>query len=715
MNRSKGILKFLFIMTAVLGLGGVLEPLSLEAADYPNILLITIDTLRADRLSCYDPAHVATPNIDRLAERGVLFQKAFAHTPLTLPSHASILLGVSPVSHGVHDNSSFSVPQEHQTLAEYLKGFGYHTAAFVSATPLDSRFGLAQGFDIYDDTFMPVGAPKIIGAEQIAESAIKKVLGWYKNVKKGPWFLWVHLYDPHGDYEPPEPFRLQYMARPYEGEVAYTDACLGQLFDRLDKDKALGRTIVLLTSDHGESLGEHGEDTHGIFAYNSVLHVPLIIAAPGVKKRQTDELACHSDIWPTLCDLAGIDVPGDLQGISLRPALHGKTLPSRLIYFESLHSYYTFGWAPIQGYLNSDEKFIESPIPEHYNLAADFDETTNLALDATDLSLQKSQLGGLIKRLTPLKSLNARSTTSPALLKKLESLGYVSSTAARHKTTFGPEDDCKTLFPILSRTKKAYLLKNEGKITEAIRLLESFRDEPLVVETLYLSLSGLYLSVENKTKAIAVLDEGRTRFPENYEILAASVDLLAAANRPLDIIRVMNDAPYMMKMDQDATIWNLLGKAHVQLNDLGNAIEVFERAVSVDNEFIEALYNLASSRFDLSVKTHNLALCASAIPPLKRVIDLDARNAKAYHLLGNAYLESGEPDFAISACNQALNINPALDQAYHSLGMAFYTKGHLAKAHEYLQIYKSKTYDVLSIMEQKNLDLLIQKCLPRER
>ena len=252
------------------------------AATGPNLLLITIDTLRADRLGCYGGRIVKTPSIDGLAARGVLFERAFSHAPLTLPAHASILLGLLPPVHGVHDNSNFRVPDELLTLAEWLKGRGYETGAVVGAFPLDSRFGLTRGFDVYDDNYGSQGADRSRVRRTEGRGRRGPGAGLDRR-EEGPWFLWVHCFDPHQTYQPPEPFLTQYKDFPYDGEVAYVDSELGSLFAGLKEPSGQEKTVIVLTADHGESLGDHGETTHGYFAYNATLHVPLIIASPGLK------------------------------------------------------------------------------------------------------------------------------------------------------------------------------------------------------------------------------------------------------------------------------------------------------------------------------------------------------------------------------------------------------------------------------------------------
>ena len=262
MKKSRLFVLFIYFFSIFIIASAHLSATKNEKNSRKNVLLITIDTLRADRLSCYSPEHLQTPTIDKLAERGVLFSRAFAHTSTTLPSHTNILCGTTPLHHGVHDNFNFVLNKEFLTLTEHLKDSGYSTGAFVGGFPLDSRFGLDQGFDVYDDDF-----GKKSGLEIQAEVVVAKALSWLK-IRENPWFLWVHCYDPHDPYDPPEPFLRQNEDDIYNGEVAYVDHILERLYTYLEKNELFNNTIIVFTGDHGEALGQHGEVTHGFFAYN---------------------------------------------------------------------------------------------------------------------------------------------------------------------------------------------------------------------------------------------------------------------------------------------------------------------------------------------------------------------------------------------------------------------------------------------------------------
>jgi len=459
-----------------------------------NLLLITIDTLRADRLSCYDSAHVRTPNIDRLAQNGVLFLRAFANTPTTLPSHASILLGITPVRHGVHDNYNFTVHEDLLTLAEHLKNNGYSTGAIIGAHPLDSRFGLDQGFDAYDDDYEKLSSQKFAHGERRADEVTQKAIEWL-NVQKSPWFLWTHFYDPHDAYEPPEPYRTEYRERPYDGEVAFVDRELGKLLDYIDNSNFKKNTLVVLTSDHGESLEEHGEKTHGYFAYNSTLWVPLIIATTDGKSKRVEQYVSHIDIFPTACDILDIPLPQSLQGISLVPSFDGKNLPERVLYLESLYPHYSRGWAPQQGFIFNKEKYIESPIPELYDIEQDFQEIKNIA-QVNNLGSYRKKLDEILQDQPRREEKSLRKKVDRESLEKLKSLGYISEPYVTRKRSYGPQDDIKTMLPYHRKAEKALSLHNSGDVDRGIRLLKEILSERDDIDVAYIYLAGYRIAPE---------------------------------------------------------------------------------------------------------------------------------------------------------------------------------------------------------------------------
>ena len=350
-----------------------------------NVLLITIDTLRADALGAYGNASAATPWMDRLAASGVRFRTARAHNVLTLPSHANILTGRLPPDHGVRDNAGFRLAVGEATLATRLKERRFQTGAFISAFPLDSRFGLSRGFDVYDDAFVDTAArPAFLEQERAGVETVAAATRWLaeQRTKAEPWFGWVHLYEPHYPYAAPEPFASRFSGNPYAGEVAATDEALGPLLQPILDAGAATDTLVILTSDHGESLGDHGEATHGIFAYEAALRVPLVLYYPPLlAPRVIDTAATHVDIVPMVLEALGIPPAAGLRGHTLED-LAREPADEPAMYFEALSGSLNRGWAPLSGVVSKGMKFIDLPIPELYDLRSDSGEQRNLADDA---------------------------------------------------------------------------------------------------------------------------------------------------------------------------------------------------------------------------------------------------------------------------------------------------------------------------------------------
>ena len=329
MSRRSPIVSASIVVIVVLSLAGVIAVRGgfgggRTAAHPPNVLLITIDTLRWDHVGAYGATGVATPALDSLAARGVRFETAIAHVPLTGPSHASILTGLTPVRHGVRDNGAFVLAPALPTLATKLRAGGYTTAGFISGFPLERRFGFANGFETYDDR-LPRGrsARDAAATERHADETTDRVIAWLSGRPRpaaaanggAPWFLWVHYFDPHAPYEPPLEYLRKYADHPYDGEIAFVDAQIGRLFDHLSGRGDLAQTVVLVTADHGESLGEHGEDTHGVFIYDATLRVPWIMAGPGVPAGRVASIVARGvDVLPTLLDLAGLAAPPAIDG-----------------------------------------------------------------------------------------------------------------------------------------------------------------------------------------------------------------------------------------------------------------------------------------------------------------------------------------------------------------------------------------------------------------
>ena len=674
-----------------------------------NVLLITIDTLRPDRLSCYSDEHIQTPQIDSLARRGALFLKAFAHTPTTLPSHTNILLGTTPLYHGVHDNQNFIVREEFLTLAEHLKNSGYATGAFVGAFPLDSRFGLTQGFDVYDDNYGSKNYQEFSYVERPAEVVVQRALDWLEN-QNSSWFLWIHCFDPHQQYDPPEPFKSEYKDAPYNGEVAYVDQELGRLFAYLQKNRLEENTLIVFTGDHGESLGQHGESTHGYFAYNSTIWIPLIIVSPGSKPVVVDQNVCHVDIYPTICDILGLQRPEFCQGISLEPVINGKrtaALSSRAIYFESLYPYYNRGWAPLTGIIQGDAKYSDSPIPELYDMEKDFHEMENKA-EGENLAPYQKKLDKLLEEQAYSGRGSAAKKTDRETLERLKSLGYISSRQTAIKEEFSREDDLKVLLPYQNQLQQAMGAYHKGKVDDGIEILQKIIRERKDFDQAYAYLATLYKVKNDYRKAVDVLREGYQNCPTSYKVITSFGIFLTEVREYEAAIQILQEG--LKLIDYDPDLWNYLGVAYWRKGDLADALDAFNRSLSLDHNYSIAFNNRGSVYLSKFLATKDQNALDQAVENFNQAIALDPGYASAYNGLGAAHSQAGNMEEAIRSWEKAVAINPELGFSLYNLGLAYLRKGDKNRALEYLNKYKKKEYNRLPPQEKKKLDALIQSC-----
>jgi arylsulfatase A-like enzyme/Flp pilus assembly protein TadD len=672
-----------------------------------NVLLITIDTLRPDRLSCYQSPYLKTPNMDRLAETGVLFTRAFAHTPLTLPSHANILLGLTPVFHGVHDNYQFIVREEFSTLAEHLKNNGYSTGAFVAAYILDRRFGLSQGFDVYDDDYERPGSKKITMLERRAEEVVDKALDWLK-IQSPPWFLWIHCFDPHDPYDPPDPFKSQYKNSLYDGEVAYVDFALGKLLRYMQDYGVFDSTLVIFTGDHGESLGQHEEMTHGFLAYNSTLRIPLIIRYPGSRTAQVSHPVSHVDIFPTVCDVLKIEKPRFLQGSSLLPLDEAGRIPKRPIYFESLYPYYSRGWAPMRGFLQGTEKFIDSPIPEIYDLNKDFDELRNLA-ESKRVESSREILGRMVKDLSSPEADRAEQKMDRESLEKLRSLGYVSSHPVSREEKFGPEDDIKGFLLYNNKAIRAMELYHQGKAPEGIELLKKVLEEKKSLDSAYFNLAKIYEWEGRIKEALEVLKSGMENTPSSYELFFNYIGLLVKAGLFDEAIRVFNEKSHF-QTEVDPELLNELGIAYSRKGSPEKAIEFYTKALALDSQYPLLHNNLGAAWLSLYRRDGDSRVLQKSLKSFKKAIELDGQFSLPYNGLGMAYRQTGNLEGAIYCWEKALELEPESGPVLYDLGLAYMDRTDYAKALRVLNEYHKKYSHELSPEVRKKLESSIQFC-----
>ncbi len=490
----------------------------------PSLLLVTIDTIRADRVGAYGYAEARTPNLDALARAGVRFDNALSPVPLTVPSHATMLTGLVPRHHGVRDNS-FKLVENVSTLAESFQRAGYDTAAFVSAAVLDRRTGLDRGFRIYDDT-VRVGDRRAFNYEERAASQTNEAVFARLGELKPPFFLWVHYFDPHLPYVPPEPYRSEAEGRPYDGEIAFVDAQFGLLRDKVLASS--GPLIIAVAGDHGESLGEHQEDSHGVFVYQATQRVPLILAGNKIPSgKVVSENVGLVDLAPTLLETLLVDSPKGLDGTSLVPTLHGKG-SKRAYELESFFPNFAFGWSPLRALVHGRFKYIDAPEAELYDLRTDPGEETNLiAMRSQDAGILSRRLAELVGDDRPERPpLDAGHDDHMA---RLEALGYVDGSDVDRGDG---RDDPKVAIGRLKRLNDARRLLQSGDSQGALDILTPLTAEDPDNGQALLTKVQAHLGLGQIQAAIGAATQATQLRPEDP--LAHFNLANALASRPLD-------------------------------------------------------------------------------------------------------------------------------------------------------------------------------------
>jgi arylsulfatase A-like enzyme/Tfp pilus assembly protein PilF len=646
----------------------------------PNVLLVTIDTLRADHVGSYGYRDASTTTIDALARRGVRFETAVAHAPLTGPSHASILTGQTPLGHGFRNNSGFILAPEVKTVAQDFRNAGYHTAGFVSGFPLDRRFGFDRGFETYDD-HLPKGNDRrrTPYVERFADATTDAVLRWLATAspreapQPAPWFLWVHYYDPHAPYEPPADLADRYRQSPYDGEIAFVDRQLGRLLQTLDGRGETGRTIVLVTADHGESLGEHGEGTHGIFLYDATLRIPWIMAGPQIAAGHVSPTIARSiDVLPTLLDYAGLPQRSDIDGRSLRPAADGEQMSDAPAYAESLYSELELGWAPLYAWRTAGFKFIKAPRPELYDLQNDPSEKANRAAEqgvrVSDLS---SQLEVALRHPTP--SAPARSVDAETA-ERLRALGYVSGGHASPPAGAAlrdPKDGIRFL-PRLNRGMSAARSEPELAIRELSTVLEE--DPGLFMARRTRAVA--YAAAGRHELAIAdlrVLDKDGQLAPEDAVVLG---DNLRSAGRLEEAALILQRAARENPSFPQPLI--SLAAVRIQERKYDEAAAACERVLKMVPDHIEALRRLG----DLALLREDLNAAGARYA---RILEVDAGDVPAMTKLGVVRMRSGRPDEAMQLFRNAIAREPENAEALLYLAGALASAGRSADAVPYFE------------------------------
>jgi arylsulfatase A-like enzyme/Flp pilus assembly protein TadD len=669
-----------------------------------NVLLITVDTLRFDRVGILDPRYVKTPNMDALAGKSLLFTRAFAHNPVTLPSHTNILTGTTALYHGVSDNSGFKLDKKILTIPQYLRQHGYHTAAFIGAFPLDSRFGLDQGFDLYDDYYGTRNEREFFFVERPAEKVIAPAMAWIGKQSQR-WFGWIHLFDPHQPYLPPSPYKEKYADDPYSGEVAYVDSQLGILIDFLQGRHLLEKTVIILTADHGEALGEKGEDTHSYFAYNNTIHVPLFVYVPGLKPETCAKNVCHADIFPTICAILGLKIPPRLQGESLLAIVAAGGRKSAEIYFESLTAYLNRDWAPLRGLISGNTKFIDLPIKEVYDLENDMGEERNLAGSSKIGPLQDA-LNRLMRKLKNPLAAGRESRLDPETQTRLKSLGYISENRpAERKKQYTEKDDLKTLLPLQSRLLDGVAQFQSGDSPGAEKTIRAVISSSPGFILAYTHLASMFKEMGKSAEAVKLLEQGLEKNPGNILLLSKLGIVLADSGGWQRAIPILERC--VSKEDFDPEKFNFLGIAYYQGGDFAKALRNYGRALELDRNNAAVYSNIGGVYLALFQRDRREQDLAQAERNFKEALEIDPKLFSACNGLGIIYRKTGHNADAIACWRKALAIKPDFDLALINLGITLLEENRAGEALDCFLNYRDKFYNAIPASERARIDRLI--------
>jgi arylsulfatase A-like enzyme/Flp pilus assembly protein TadD len=684
-NRfPKGRTIFAIFLLGICASTGLCQSNSGRVSGPTPVLLITVDTVRADRLSCYGARRVRTPAMDALAAQGVRFDRALAEVPTTPPSHAVILTGTYPMYNGVRGFISGPLPKGVGVLAEAFQRHGYDTAAFVSSAVLESSWGFNRGFQEYDDRFnvRQVETSNPAAIERRAEETVGRLLAWFQARPTGgtgarPFFVWLHLYDPHARYDPPEPFRAQYAGHLYDGEIAYADSQLARLFEYLRNNRLYDRTLIALLSDHGESLGEHGEDEHGFFIYNSTLHVPLIfklpsgMGTPHVVRR----LVGIIDVAPTLLDLLHLQDPlsRQFQGMSLASDILGKGAGrERPVYAETYYPRDSFGWSELYGISTGQFKYIQAPRPELYDLLKDPQELHNVYAERRSLAAAlREQLIGIERRYTSTQPAATAPPLPPETVEKLKSLGYIAYSGAAQPAAAGPLPDPKDHLKVFKAVMRAHALNEAGRYEESNQALEPLAtEEPRLFVIPFLKAENLSQTHRWHEAEKSYLDSLKLNPTFDRALMglarAYMVEGETEKARPL-LELVIHQSP------RDIFAIHALGRiARLE----GKNEEAYRYLLKA----AEAKPSIAIFQQELGITLVDLKRFQEALGPLSRAEKLGQEDPRLEHYLGTALANVGRFKEAVDHYQKALKMKPDLLQARLSLAFAYLNLGERANA-----------------------------------
>ena len=703
MRRAGGVAPIVVAAGLSLFVGCSRTPVTPVAAK--SLVLVTIDTLRADRLGCYGNKTVETPHLDGVAAEGALAADASVQVPLTRPSHVSILTGLYPAEHGIRDNVSPALAAGVLTLAERLKGQGFSTAAFVSSIVLSRQSGLARGFDTYSDRF-EAGADDarfLNTIQKRGDGPTAEAIGWLEAHRGSRTFVWLHLYDPHDPYEPPPPYAARYADQPYDGEVAWSDELVGRLDAALVRLGLRKETLLVVTSDHGEGLGDHGEAVHGFFVYESTLAVPLLVRGPGIPAGTRVATTVRSvDLLPTMLDLLGTPVPEgrSVSGRSLATAFRGGKAPAdAATYAESLTPLLHFGWSDLRALREGRFKYVQAPRPELFDLRDDPKEARNLVRESPGKAeALRAELG---RRLDAERA-GARAPASagaipPELLEQLGALGYVGAGSGATTATPGadPKDKLEDYKVVNAAMREGLTrLREKDPVGAAARFesllargIASFEVHYYLARALvdqrqcrraiahfdaalqrlpaygpaYTGLADCHLSLGDPTRALAVLAKGKSVSPRDARLFEAEAAIYRQLEKPREAIAAYEAA--LLLAPQDALLRVKLGELFRDAREPERAIALMREAVGLDPEPGE-YWNALGMVLGGSEKL------GEAEAAFREAVKRNANDAQYAYNLGLVLLRQGRREEAAAFFRKALELAPRFAAARARLAEA---------------------------------------------
>ncbi len=641
-----------------------------KGVERPNVVLVTLDTTRADHIGCYGDAEARTPTLDALADNGVLFSQAASATPLTLASHSTIMTGLYPTYHGVRLNGTTALGQGQTTLAEVFSAHGYQTAAFIAAFVLDGRWGLKQGFDFYDDQFdmKKFKHLDLAGTQRPGNEVMDSALHWLDGHKDKPFFTWVHLYDPHWPYAPPEPFRSQFAARGpaglYDGEIAFADQQVGRCVSWLRNAGLDQHTIVVVVGDHGEALGSHGEGTHGFFVYDYAVHVPFIVATPfdqlhGVR---VDTQVSLVDVFPTVLALTGIESKAKVHGRSLVPLMLKQGPPEEVdAYSESMTASLQYGWSPLRSLRSARYKFIQAPRPELYDLQADPGEATNI------YDKHRSMAEAMDRELERLAEETSRNAPEPEAanldretVQRLAALGYIGTGTRSTPASAGAAlADPKDKLDVFNAVQRAGELMSGDEYAQAAQVLEdAVRKEPEMPQAM-LMLGSCYTELGRRKEARARFDEVLKRDPKSVQALIGMANVLMEDGLTGDVVTLCKRT--LSIDDRNPQAYALLGDVYISEHQPSKALPYFEKAVEIQPKITQNNLNLAACLVEAKQFARAQAL-------FQEILRTYPKFPGAEFNLGVLYEEMQRPDEARVAYSTEITNYPNSFKARFNLG-----------------------------------------------